>query len=198
VAIRFLSRLGRDGALFSQMEGAPIPIRPLAEPAPARAATPLEAIFRQYSRYVAAIAMRLLGRDDEVDDVVQEVFLAAMKGVEQLREPEAVKGWLATVTVRIASRRLRVRRMRSFLRLDQVPGYEAVAPGANPEEKALLSRVYAVLDEMPVNHRVAWTLRHVEGQQLEQVAALCGCSLATAKRRISAAHETIERMLNDE
>ena len=60
----------------------------------------LEAAFRRYSRYVAAVALRLLGRDDEVDDVVQEVFLAALRGLERLREPEAVKGWLATVTVR--------------------------------------------------------------------------------------------------
>src|SRR5258708_2484860 len=74
----------------------------------------LEAAFRRYSRYVAAVALRLLGRDDEVDDVVQEVFLAALRGMRRLREPEAVRGWLATVTVRIAGRRLRRRRLRTL------------------------------------------------------------------------------------
>ena len=36
--------------------------------------------YRLYSRYVAAIAIRLIGRDDEVDDVVQDVFLRAHRG----------------------------------------------------------------------------------------------------------------------
>jgi RNA polymerase sigma-70 factor (ECF subfamily) len=42
---------------------------------------------------------------------------------------------------------------------------------------------------------VAWTLRHVEGESLEEVAVLCDCSLATAKRRIASAHEKIKQRL---
>jgi RNA polymerase sigma-70 factor (ECF subfamily) len=37
---------------------------------------------------------------------------------------------------------------------------------------------------MPLNERIAWTLRYVERHRLEAVAELAGCSLATAKRRI--------------
>src|SRR5256885_1917782 len=97
---------------------------------PLRLCPPVQAIttetaFRAYAAYVAAIATRLLGRDDEVQDVVQETFLSALTGMERLREPDAVKGWLATVTVRIASRRLRMRRFRSFFGLEAVVGYEA-------------------------------------------------------------------------
>ena len=45
----------------------------------------LESAFRAYSRYVAAIAFRMLGCNDEVDDVVQEVFVAALRGtIEQV------------------------------------------------------------------------------------------------------------------
>src|SRR4051812_49898973 len=98
-----------------------------AEPT-AELIAPLElaAAFRLYARYVAAIALRLLGRDDEVDDVVQEVFLSAAGGLGRLRDPEALKGWLATVTVRLAGRRLRARRMRAWLHLDRAPSYEAL------------------------------------------------------------------------
>ena len=160
--------------------------------------TDFEAIFRQHARYVAAIALRVLGRDDEIDDVVQDVFLAAMKELGALRSPGALKGWLATVTVRHAMRRLRRRRLRRFLRLDRGQGHEVAAPGATPEQRALLVRVYGMLDRLPVPERVAWTLRHLEGEQVDAVAQLCGCSLATAKRRIAAAHEAIERMIGDD
>lgn len=158
----------------------------------------LDLLFRSYSGYVAAIALRLLGRDDEVDDVVQDVFLGAYKGIAQLRDAAAVKGWLATVTVRIARRKLRMRKVKSFLRLDDDPQYENIpAPGATAEQRVLLKRVYAILDELPVNERLAWTLRHVEREQLEDVARLCDCSLATAKRRIFAAQAAIDAVFSD-
>ena len=163
------------------------------------AAYSVDEAFRRYSRYVAAVALRLLGRDDEVDDVVQEVFLAALRGLGRLREPEAVKGWLATVTVRVARRRLWRRRVRGLLGLDRAPGYEQlVAPGAAPDERALLSRIYQFLDRQPVGERLAWTLRHVEGEPLERVAELCRCSLATAKRRIAAMQRRLHAELSDD
>jgi RNA polymerase sigma-70 factor (ECF subfamily) len=120
----------------------------------------------------------------------------------RLRDPAAAKAWLATVAVRVAGRKLRRRRLRALLRIEERGGHatryeDLAAPGASPEERALLARVYAVLDAMPVPLRLAWTLRHVEGERLEAVAALTGCSLATAKRRIAAAQEILERELGD-
>ncbi len=173
-------------------------------PLPVRegAALDLDGAYRRYARYVAAVALRLLGRDAEVDDVVQEVFLTALRKLDGLRDPEAIRGWLATVAVRVAGRKLRRRKLWAFLGRDDDgdagAAYEGIAaPGATPEDRALLARVYKVLDGLPVADRIAWTLRHVEGEQLDQVALLCGCSLATAKRRIAAAHAVIDRMVGD-
>lgn len=156
----------------------------------------LGALLWAHTRYVGAVALRILGRDDEVDDVVQEVFLAALGGLRERPSPEAVRGWLATVTVRIASRRLRRRRLRRALGLDR-PTPPLLAPGLGAEERVLLSQIYQALDALPVAERVPWTLRYLEGEPLEGVARLCGCSLATAKRRIAAAHATLERRLGD-
>jgi RNA polymerase sigma-70 factor (ECF subfamily) len=156
----------------------------------------LDVAFRQYSRYVANLAYRLLGRDDEVDDVVQDVFMAAVRGLGRLQNAQAVRAWLATVTTRIARRRLRMRRLRTFLGFDETSEYDQMTQtGVSPEQAALLARVYAQLDRLPVNQRLAWTLRYVEGEQLEEVAVHCGCSLATAKRRISAAQVELDRVL---
>jgi RNA polymerase sigma-70 factor (ECF subfamily) len=158
----------------------------------------LDTLFRRYSPYVAAVAHRLLGRDDDVDDTVQEVFLAAVRGLSRVRDPGAVKAWLARIAVRSARRRLRKRRLRSFFGLDEPTVYESVTDtGASPDQKAILARVYGVLDSMPANHRIAWSLRYVEGEPLESVAALSGCSLATAKRRIAAAAKTIDEAFAD-
>jgi RNA polymerase sigma-70 factor (ECF subfamily) len=155
-------------------------------------------VFRTYSPYVARIALRVLGRRDEVEDLVQDVFLQAHRKLATLEEPGAIRGWLATTTVRMSSRRLRRRRMLRFIGLDGSHDYENVADGgASPHERALLAQIYRLLDEMPVEERTAWTLRMIEREPIERVADLLGISESTAKRRIRAGQEAIERGVRD-
>lgn len=173
-------------------------VRESQSPAPSRSREDLEEIFRTYAPYVAAIGLRMLGRKDEVDDLVQDVFLAAARGLKGLRDPGTTKAWLATVAVRIARRRLRLRHVRMFLSLEATPEYSEVADeAASPEQRAMLGRLYRRLDELPVEDRLAWTLRYIEGERLPAVALLCGCSLATAKRRVTRAHEAIRKVMTD-
>jgi RNA polymerase sigma-70 factor, ECF subfamily len=158
----------------------------------------LEQVYRRYCRYVAAVVLRLDGRSDEVDDLVQDVFVEAARGIERLRQPAAIKGWLATITVRLVRRRLRMRRIYRFLGLDKEVGLEVrVDASVNPMDRLLLQAVYRVLDEVPVADRIAFSLHLLEGEKVETVASLCGCSLATAKRRIARVQRVIEKRLSD-
>jgi RNA polymerase sigma-70 factor, ECF subfamily len=144
----------------------------------------MEAAYKKYSAYVAYIGIRIIGRDDELDDLVQDVFIEAIKGLKTLRDAAAIKGWFATVTVRVATRRLRMQKLKRALGFAQVD-HDAVWPGASPEQNAAISKVYRVLQGVTAKQRAAWILRVVEQEPLDQVAKTCGCSLATAKRWIN-------------
>jgi RNA polymerase sigma-70 factor, ECF subfamily len=168
-------------------------VRGLESPAPE---TPLEALYRAESRYVAHLALKVLGRDLEVDDVVQDVFVAAARALGNLKEPRALHAWLGTVTVRLARRRLFARRVLALFGLDPQPEYgQLTDPQAGPEQRLQVARLYCALDALPPKDRVAWSLRHVQGETLDEVARLCECSLATAKRRITAAEKALEARL---
>ncbi len=163
---------------------------------PGESGSPLDEVYRRYCRYVAAVILRLGGREGEVEDLVQDVFVEAARGIKHLRQPDAIKGWLATIAVRTTRRSLRMRKLRGFLGIDAGADYEDLAaPGASPPDKLLLAAVYRVLDQMPVEDRLAFGLHHIEGEKLETVAHLCGCSCATAKRRIARAQQVIEERL---
>jgi RNA polymerase sigma-70 factor (ECF subfamily) len=159
----------------------------------------LDEAVRSHSPYVAGLAYRLLGRDAEVDDVVQDVFLALLRFHASVREANALRGWLATTTVRLSLRRLRARKFRfpALLGLDHPEPQNLPAPGASAEEHAALARVHRALDGLSASARVAWLLRYVEQERMEEVARLLGCSLTTAKRRVETAQVAVKRALDD-
>jgi RNA polymerase sigma-70 factor, ECF subfamily len=151
------------------------------------------ALFRRYAPYVARIGLRILGRPDEVDDLVQDVFLNVHRHLPSLRDPQSVKAWLAAITVRAARRKLRKRRIvELFTGSRTEPDYGRIADeGASLEDRTYIAALFRGLEELPVAERVAWSLRHLEGETMERIAELCSCSLSTAKRRVQAAHDRL-------
>lgn len=172
------------------------PSAPSAEPR-----QQLARLYADYAQLVAWFASRLLTRPEEVEDVVQEVFVIAASNLPNLSNPPKIRGWLKTVTLRRVGRRLRWAKLRARLGMGPAPSdaIELVAaPQASPEDRAVLRQLFQVLGELPVELRIAWTLRHLHEEPLEAVAELAGCSLATAKRRIAAAQQRIQKELGDD
>jgi len=159
-----------------------------------------EALYRKHFRAVFVTALRLLASRAEAEDVAQDAFLAAFRDIGAIRDPGAIGAWLLKITVRQVHRRLRRRRMLRALGMDrgiEDGGLELLAAeDSGPEVRVELGRLDRVLGELPAAQRVAWMLRRVDGHSLDEVAAACECSLATAKRRIAAADAGIHRHLD--
>lgn len=151
------------------------------------------ALFKRYSRYVAAIAHRLLGDATEVEDVVQETFTDAAMHLGQLRELAGFKAWLGSICVRRVRKRLvRRRRWRWFVR--EAVHFEPTT--SDPAVRASVLELYDALEQIDPDERIPWVLHHIEGETLPVVAEQCGVSLATIKRRIAAAESRIDRRLH--
>lgn len=148
--------------------------------------------YRRYAPYVASVAYRMLGSDDEVEDVVQHVFLELVRTAERIYGPDSLKSFLLALTSRQVSRRLtrrwRAHRLRSAL--------ELVLPRrSDPREMAELDELYTALAQLSPELRVPWMLHHIEGQSLPETAQACDVSLATVKRRIARAEQLLGRRL---
>ena len=149
-----------------------------------------EALYRRHAAFAMNLAVRIQGSITDVEDVVHDAFLRAQTCLSELRETGAFRSWLGSIVVRQVRSRLRRRRLLSFAGMtgsDPVDLDAIASPEADPEVRALLAQVYALLRTMNADDRIAWTLRFVERHRLEEVADLAGCSLATAKRRIARA-----------
>ena len=159
-------------------------------------------LARKHVPEVARVVARLLGSHDEVDDLVQETFLSAFEQLHNLEKPTAFRGWILRIAINKTRNVIRKRRMLRLIGLDRgTPDatLEALAHDHLSEELLIeLAAVTAVLERLPVESRIAWLLRHIEGHSLRDVSRLCGCSLATAKRRLAKAQERVMNAVDKE
>lgn len=146
-----------------------------------------ETLYRRHSGYAMNLAVRIQGGAWDVEDVVHDAFVKAHARLFELRDPESFRPWLGSIVVRIVRTRLRRRRLLGALGLSSPEPMDldaVAATNADSESRVLLAQVYALLQTLPPDDRIAWTLRYIDRHHLETVAELCDCSLATAKRRI--------------
>ncbi len=159
----------------------------------------LEMLYRRHVQLVAGTALRLLRNRADAEDVTQETFLLAFEKLAQLAEPAAFRGWLVRIAVSRVHRRFRTRKLRGLIfPWRDAEGEDISLEGeahddATAEQRAELALLDLALAALPLELRTAWLLRHVMGCAVEETAEACGCSLATVKRRISAAGEQIRR-----
>ncbi len=151
-------------------------------------------LYRRHAPRIARTVERLLQSRTEAQDVVHDTFVLAFRSLKDLRQPEGTGGWLMQIAVRLVHRRLRTARLLRRLGIGPDDGeatLAALAPGATPETRAELALLGRVLRELDPAVRIAWTLRHVDGLKLTEVAETCSTSLTTTKRRLAEADARI-------
>jgi len=158
-----------------------------------------EMLFRRYVPLANGLAYRTLGRDEEVEDLVQDSFVQALDGLERLQDPQAFASWLSSIVVRTAARVLRRKQLRrrfGLQRNEAPPDVESfLSPTVPPDVAAELRAIYALVDRLPVEERMALVLRRVEGMELEEIGRDMGLSLATVKRRLASAEGALQRAM---
>ena len=124
-------------------------------------------LYRRYARFVAALSYRLLGSDDEVDDVVQHVFLTTVREANRIYGGPALKSWLYCVTTREVARQLRRRWRRQRLRR----AVELVCHDfPTRAERAAWTSCTKSWMQLSPEVRLPWMLHHIEGQSLPDTA----------------------------
>jgi RNA polymerase sigma-70 factor (ECF subfamily) len=166
------------------------------EPAPESDAELVEALkrgdgraaARLYDRHagsVLGLVYRLLGREADSEDIVQEVFIYAFSSIDKLREPAALKGWLLGVAAGKVRALLRRRRRQRWLHLLPHEELSELPAEASDPHTELLREVYGVLDQLSPDDRIPIVLRRIEGLSIDDAAKLCGLSTSTFKRRLT-------------
>jgi RNA polymerase sigma-70 factor (ECF subfamily) len=158
------------------------------------------ALWDRYSPGVRRLMARALGPREDVEDLVQEVFLRVFLRVHTLREATALREFVTSVAIHVlkwALRRRWVRRKVTLSATGVMP--EVVTPGVDAEARDALARCYTILDNLSANERAAFVLRYMEEMTMDEVAGALRVSLSTAKRQLKRAVAKVGRIIgNDE
>lgn len=160
-----------------------------------------ELLYRRHVTFALHLATRIEGSSRDVEDIVHDAFLRAFERINDLSDRGAFKSWLGAIVVHAVRSRMRRHRLMNLLgigRKSEPVDLDAVmSPDASPHTRAQVAQIYALLRTLPADDRIAWTLRCVEGHDLDSVAKLTRCSLATVKRRISRAQHFLDEHFID-
>jgi RNA polymerase sigma-70 factor (ECF subfamily) len=122
-------------------------------------------LYEKYRRMVHAVVLSLVTPSD-ADDLVQDVFMTAMKKIGTLREEGAFGGWLAAIA-RNKAREYR----RSAIELVEVP---EIAGNPSQESEAEAHRALEAIRALPDAYRETLLMRLVEGMTGPEIAERSG------------------------
>ena len=145
-------------------------------------AASLSALLDRYRVSLYAQALAHLGRPEDAADAVQETFVLALTRLGQVRDPQAVGGWLHAVMRSVCARELRRPGRRvTVAELDRdVPAAQDAA-----EQLALRDWVWAALEDLPEPLRLVILLRFFgRGHSYAEIARLCGVPVGTVRSRL--------------
>jgi RNA polymerase sigma-70 factor, ECF subfamily len=142
---------------------------------------------------------RMLGPRADLQDLVQTVFVEAVRSFAHYRQDGSPGAFIGGIAVKVARRALRgtaYSRRRSAL--TEVMAESLTSQGGNPEQacadQRALARLRIALDRIAAKKRIAFCLWALEGLEMPEIAALTGASVAATRSRIFHAQRELRRI----
>jgi RNA polymerase sigma-70 factor (ECF subfamily) len=150
-------------------------------------------VFRAHKRRVHATLYRILGSNADIDDLVQETFIAIFRSLHTFRGEATLATWMDRIAVRVAYAHFAKRNKPVQVHLSLV-----TAPcEASAEDRSLAReaarRLYAIIEHLGPNQRLAYTLHVIDGRPIAEVARVMNASAVTTKVRAWRARSIVEK-----
>jgi RNA polymerase sigma factor (sigma-70 family) len=155
----------------------------------------VELVFEHCHAMVFALANRIVGSAWEAEDLTQSVFEWFVEHLHVVRDPARIPAFLKTCAVRAALRHERRGRWRRA-RLASVMG-DAEDPRTRTNEELIAASVRTLLERLDPQERAAVVLKFIELHNHEEVAALMGVSVSTARRRIESGRDKLVGLIGE-
>lgn len=147
-------------------------------------------VIARYQSLICAIAYNACGDVGRSEDLAQETFITAWKGLRELKEPAQLKSWLCGIVRNLSRNSLRRDQRTPTARALSSPlPLEAPDASADPHEQAVSKEeealVWRTLENLPADYRELMILFYREGQSAQAAAAALDLSEEAVWQRLS-------------
>jgi RNA polymerase sigma-70 factor (ECF subfamily) len=148
------------------------------------------ALVQQHSRRVFQLAFRMMGNEQDAEDVVQESLLRAYRQLGHFQARADFGTWLYRIAANCAVDMMRARQHRMSTRSDvlddttPLPATEGPSPERLAESAQLNQLVNQALERLTAIERAAFTLRHHEGRSIEEIGRTLHLGKSAAKHAV--------------
>ena len=156
----------------------------------------------QNQRYVFNLALRVVGDEQEAEDLAQEAFVRAWLALANFRSQARFRTWLFRIVTNLCYNRLPgLRRELSDLGEDcltEVPddSPSEIDPVSSIEAKERRTYLHRRIDELPESFRLLIVLRYQQGLAYDEIARVVSLPLGTVKTGLFRAKERLRETLN--
>ena len=162
-------------------------------------------LYHRFRRQVAGNLYRVLGDRDDLEDLVQEVFVIAFRGLDRFRGDARLSTWLYRICVNVALGRIRTKKRRpnaiGVADLDTAPADPSLTerpetPDRSLERRRDQERVYAALELLAPKKRIVLYLHEIEGLDLKEIAYLVDSNPVTVRTRLFYARREFYKIIS--
>src|SRR5512139_2693611 len=160
--------------------------------------------YHRFRRQVAGNLYRVLGDRIDLDDLVQEVFVIAFRGLERFRGDARLSTWLYRICVNVALGRIRTRKRRpppiGVADLDSTAADPSMTERPETPQQSLERRrdqetVYRALEHLAPKKRIVLYLHEIEGLDLKEIAYLVDSNPVTVRTRLFYARREFYKLI---
>lgn len=155
-------------------------------------------VYTAHKDFVWASLQRLGGRDADLQDLLQEVFVVVHQRLRDFEGRSLVTTWLFGIALRVVAAHRRRASTRRELPDGSADRGDEPSTGDSPEEAAAFQqarvRLAAILDEMDLPKRAVFVMFEIEDMSCEEMASILGIPVGTVYSRLHAARAQFERI----
>ncbi|MDT5157693.1 MAG: hypothetical protein QOH51_2050 [Acidobacteriota bacterium] len=157
-------------------------------------------IFNRYSRPILSFIFDMVGDRTLAEDLAQETFVRAFRGLGTLREETKLSTWLFAIAKNVAREQLRSRRRQEGnVEIDGEPAFElhdhARTPSGALLDKELSGVIQDALMKLDEDKRTVFTLKVLQQHSYEEIAEITGFSVGKLKTDLHRARAEMRRRI---
>ena len=139
---------------------------------------------------------RMSGRDDEAQDILQDVWLRVIRGIARVRDGSRLRGWLFGITRRVLMDRLR--RQYAMPPASDVSTDDLAAEPEPSDREQSLEAIDAAIETLPLIEREILTLFYLRDLSLAEIADALYIPIGTVKSRLFRARRMARAVIEKE